>query len=116
MLNNSPTYRGYVFEEQAITEVVRGSEVQHVDENASSLNIFPNPAKDKVYIEVVDSGKLDGKIRMFDASGKQVGDYTLNFVAGGLEADIRNLRQGLCFVTLTDPNSGFIQTGKLVKN
>ena len=116
MLNNSATYRSYVFEEQAITEVVRGSDVQHVDENASSLNIFPNPAKDKVYIEVVDSGMLDGKIRLFDASGKQVGDYTLNFVAGGLEVDIRNLRQGLYFVTLTDQNSGFIQTGKLVKN
>jgi hypothetical protein len=116
LLNNSSTYRDYIFEEQTLLEVVKSDNVQHVAEGESYLNIYPNPAKDKVYIEVVNSGMQDGKLQLFDVNGKQVTGMKLNFVAGGIEVDIRDLRSGLYFVTLTDQGSGIIQTGKLVKN
>ncbi len=116
LLNNSPTYRDYIFEEQTLLDVVKGINVQHVAEGESSLKLSPNPARDKVFVEVVNSGMIDGQIRIMDANGKQISDYKLDFVAGGIEIDIHNLRNGLYFVTLTDQNSGFIQTGKLVKN
>jgi hypothetical protein len=116
LLNNSPTYRDYIFEEQTLLEVVKSTNVQHVADGESSLKLSPNPARDKVFVEVVNSGMVDGKIRIMDANGKQISDYKLDFVAGGIEIDIHNLRNGLYFVTLTDQNSGFIQTGKLVKN
>lgn len=115
LLNFSKTYREYVFEEKTLEEVVKSGSIQHIAENTTSLNIRPNPASDKVFIEFVSNGTADTRIRMFDASGKQVSDYSIDFVAGGVELDISNLRQGLYFVTLSDKDSGFIQTGKLVK-
>jgi hypothetical protein len=105
-----------VFENQSNFEVFKSGSIQHIGDNENYLNIYPNPAKEKAFIEVAKSGMINGKIQMFDGSGKQVNDYKLNFVAGGIEVDISNLRSGLYFVTLTDENFGLIQTGKLVKN
>ena len=59
---------------------------------------------------------LDGKIQMFDLSGKLITDYAVNIVAGGIELDIQHLSKGLYFITITDPDSGFIRAGKFVKN
>ncbi|MFZ4399668.1 MAG: PKD domain-containing protein [Bacteroidales bacterium] len=116
LLNNTNGYRDYIFEPQSNYEVFKSGSVQHIDDNENYLNIFPNPAKEKVIIEITKSGMINGKIQLFDGNGKQVTDFKLNFVAGGIEVDIRNLRSGLYFVTLTDDNFGLIQTGKLVKN
>ncbi len=115
LLNNNSTYRDYIFEEQSILGVSRSGNVKHID-NESYLNILPNPAKEKAYIEIAKSGMMNGKVQLFDVSGKQVSDYKLNFVVGGIEVDIHNLRKGLYFVTLTDEKFGLIQTGKFVKN
>ena len=48
-------------------------------------------------------------------TGKLVNEYTINFVAGGIELDMQKLDEGLYFITLTDPTSGFIQKGKMIK-
>ena len=116
LLNNSSTYRDYIFEEKSLLDVEKGSDIQRVPDGESSLKIFPNPAREQVYIEIANSGMLEGKIQIFDASGKQVTDFKVSFVSGGVDVDIRNLRNGMYFVTLTDQASGIIQTGKLVKN
>jgi PKD repeat protein len=116
ILNNNSTYRDYIFEGQTLLDISKSENIQHIGDDENYLNIFPNPANEKVQIEVVKTGMLNGKIQLFDGSGKQVTDFKLEFVAGGIELDIRNLRSGLYFVTLTDENFGLIMTGKLVKN
>ena len=114
ILNNSSNYRDYIFEGSSLLEVSKSSNVQHISDNENYLNIYPNPARDKVLIEIAKTGMINGKVQLFDGSGKQVTNFTLNFVAGGIEIDIHNLKKGLYFVTLTDQNFGLIQTGKLL--
>ncbi|MFZ4401688.1 MAG: PKD domain-containing protein [Bacteroidales bacterium] len=116
ILNNNSSYRDYIFEKQNLLEVTKSGNIQHISDNENYLNIFPNPAKEKVFIEIAKAGMENGKIELFDASGKKVSDYKLSFVAGGIELEIQNLRSGLYYVTLTDENFGRIQTGKLVKD
>jgi len=116
ILNNSPTYRGFIFENPVIFDAVNSDNSQHISDNESYLHIYPNPASEKVFIEIVKTDMLNGKIKIFDVNGKLVTDYKLNFVAGGIELDIQNLRNGLYFVSLTDDSLGLIQTGKLIKN
>lgn len=116
ILNNSSSYRDYIFENEPMQEVSINDNVQHIGDNESYLNIFPNPSSDKVFIEVIKTDMMNGRIQLFDVNGKLVTDYNLNFVAGGIELNIHNLRNGLYFVTLTDDNYGLILTGKLVKD
>jgi hypothetical protein len=116
MLNNSSTYRDYVLEDATIPEVFKSEQVKHIEPGDSFLNIYPNPASNSVFIELVNNNTENGKLELFDISGKRVIDFTLNIVAGGIELDIRNLREGFYIVTLTDPESGYIQKGKLVKS
>ena len=66
-------------------------------------------------MELVHNNGEDCKIELFDISGKLVNDYTVNFVTGGIELDIRNLKNGFYFITLTDASSGIMQQGKMVK-
>ncbi|MEI8203446.1 MAG: PKD domain-containing protein, partial [Bacteroidota bacterium] len=115
VLNNCSSYRNYIFETPVISDFAKSSNVQHIENKDNYLNIFPNPASEKVFIEIVKSDLLNGKIQMFDVNGKLVNDYQLSFVAGGIELNIHNLQKGLYFITLSDSKIGLIQTGKLVK-
>ncbi|RLD54742.1 MAG: hypothetical protein DRJ05_14140 [Bacteroidetes bacterium] len=115
LLNNSETYRDYISDEINLPEVEKSSEIRHLGEGESYLNIFPNPATDKAFIELVHNNGLPGKLEMFDASGKLITGFNINFVSGGIEMDIRHLDDGLYFITLSDTETGFVQIGKLVK-
>jgi len=116
LLNNISSYRDYIFEDRPLYEVIKSGNIQHVGDNENYLSIFPNPAKEKVVIEIAKTGMVNGKVQIFDGNGKLLNDYKLSFVAGGIEVDISNLRSGLYFITLTDENFGLIKTGKLIKN
>ena len=116
LLNNTATYRDYLLEEVSLPEVLKTSDIRHIDSETSYLNIYPNPASKTVFIELINNNAEAGKLELFDVSGKRITDYSLNVVAGGIELDIQNLSEGFYFVTLTDPASGFIQKGKLVKS
>jgi hypothetical protein len=116
LMNNTSTYRDYLMEEIDLTEVVKTDEIRRIDSETSYLNIYPNPASSIVFIEVINSNKETGKLELFDVSGKRITEYSLSIVAGGIELDIQNLSEGFYFITLTDPVSGYIQKGKLVKS
>ena len=77
--------------------------------------IRPNPATDRVFIEYLDGSLADTKVSLYDASGKLVTAYSVNNILGGLELDLRNLNVGFYFVTLTDPGTGQVKSGKLIK-
>jgi hypothetical protein len=115
LLNNSPTYRDHPFEMVELPSVMLGSEIRHTDDGASYLMIRPNPATDKAYIEFLNYNLSENTFRLFDASGKQVTNYAISAVAGGIELDIRNLKEGFYFVSVTDEFSGMTRAGKLIK-
>ncbi|MCX6230315.1 MAG: PKD domain-containing protein [Bacteroidetes bacterium] len=115
LLNNASSYRNYIFEEISLPDITKSGEIQQLGNNETNLLFFPNPASERVFIEVAKTDMVNGKIKLYDAVGKLVTDYNFNFVAGGIELDIHKLKSGIYFVTLTDDSFGLIQSGKLVK-
>jgi parallel beta-helix repeat protein len=115
LMNNSPTYRDYLFDVVELSDVVAGSDIKHIEEGTNFLRIHPNPATDKVYIEYINNSFSESKIQLYDVSGKLVSNYSLSSVTGGIELDIRNLKEGFYFVSLTDAASGIVRAGKLIK-
>jgi parallel beta-helix repeat protein len=115
ILNNSPTYTNYKIEEITVEDVEISGDVKHIENDGSFLHIYPNPFSNTVFIELINNNSETSKIELFDMTGKLVTDYTINFVAGVIELDMQKLNEGLYFITLTDPTSGFIQKGKMIK-
>jgi len=100
LLNNSFDYRDYFKDEMDMSEVVKSDNVSHIGDDAGYLNIFPNPATNKVFIELIHNNGLPGKLEVFDASGSLITDYEVNLVAGGIELNLQQLKQGFYFITL----------------
>ncbi len=115
LLNNSPTYRDHIFDEVVMPEVLASAEIKHVQAEDNFLVIRPNPASSKVYVDYIDFSLSDNSIKVFDASGKQVTNYTVSSAAAGIELDITGLNEGFYFVTVTDKGTGIVKSGKLVK-
>ena len=115
LLNNTATYRDYLLEEVNLPEVLKTSDIRHIDSETSYLNIYPNPAGNRVHVELIQNNGEDFKIQLFDVSGKLITNYTATIVAGGIDLDIENLNNGFYFITLTDSGTGFIEKGKIVK-
>ncbi|MEZ5082269.1 MAG: T9SS type A sorting domain-containing protein [Bacteroidales bacterium] len=116
ILNNTSTYRDYYEETIDLPEVEKSGQIKHIGENESYLNIYPNPASNTVFVELINNNAATGKLELYDVSGKLVTEYDQNIVAGGIELDIQKLNDGFYFLTLTNQESGFIQIGKLVKS
>jgi hypothetical protein len=115
LLNSVSDYRDHILDEPAYADVMRTENIKRIESDGSYLNIYPNPVKNTAYIEFVDNTDGNSKIEVYDISGKLVTDISVNIVAGGVEMDVQQLRGGIYFVTITNPESGFIQKGKLVK-
>ena len=115
LLNNTSAYNDYQLDDVSLPDVLKTGNTKHIDSESGYLNIYPNPAGDKVYIELVHNNGESCVIDVYDATGKHVTDYTVNFVAGEIELDIQHLKNGFYFITMTDSSSGIIQKGKMVK-
>ncbi|MDD4218509.1 MAG: MBG domain-containing protein, partial [Bacteroidales bacterium] len=84
----------------------------NINEYRSSIEVYPNPAKDFVNI-VVQENTLFGYLKVYDITGKIVIQQSLNDLTTSL--DISNLKSGVYFIALkTDKTSAEIRV-KLVK-
>jgi len=83
-------------------------------ERTLEINVFPNPAKDFVFIEIQDFKKLnDASISVFDISGKVVFKDRIN--TGNIKIDTGNWPESLFFYRISD--KGVMATGKfMVRN
>jgi hypothetical protein len=115
LLNNSPTYRDHLFDVVNLPDVVASIDVKHVEDGSNYLKIRPNPATDKVYIDFIPDGSAESIVTVYDVTGKLVTNYTVNYMNGSIEMDIRNLKEGFYYVTLTENGSGMVRSGKLIK-
>ncbi len=115
LFNNTADYKDYLVDDIDLPDVEKGENIKNIGEDEHFLNIYPNPAADKAFVELVNNTGNPGTIKIIDGSGKLITDYTTSIVAGGIELDIRRLKKGFYFVTLDDPESGLVKTGKLVK-
>jgi hypothetical protein len=115
LLNNTSGYRDYPFDMVELPSVLASSDVKRVENADSYLVIRPNPATDKVFVEYLAGTVGETRVQVYDASGKEVTNYTVSHVLGGAELDISGLREGFYFVTLTDLGTGLVKSGKLIK-
>jgi len=115
LLNNTLDYRDYLFDIPEIAAVIASPEIKHIDYADNSLMIRPNPATNKVLIEYMAGSLSESRLQMFDGSGKQITNYTVNSLVSGMELDISHLNAGFYFITLTDKSTGLVRSGKLIK-
>jgi len=115
LLNNVSGYRDHTTEEVVLPDVMWTDNIKRVETDGSYLNIYPNPVTNTAYIEFIDNSDGNSKIEVFDIRGKLVNDIDISIISGGIEMDVQQLRGGIYFVTITNPESGYIQKGKLVK-
>jgi hypothetical protein len=115
LLNNVSGYRDHITEEVDTPDVMWTDDIKRIETGGSYLNIYPNPVTNIAYIEFIDNTGGNSKIEVFDIHGKLVREISISIVAGGIEMDVQQLQDGIYFVTITDPESGFIQKGKMVK-
>ena len=115
LLNNVSGYRDHIVKEIIVPDATLTENIKRIENDASYLNIYPNPVSNTAYIELINNTSAESKLELFDVSGNLVADYAIRFVAGGIELDTRGLKDGFYFITLTNPTSGFIQKGKMIK-
>jgi len=115
LLNNVSGYQDYLVEEPLVASVIKSDNIQHIDDNSTYLNIYPNPVSSSAFVEIINNTGEYGQVAIYDMRGKLITEYDINFVAGGLELDIRQLKAGVYFVAITDAETGFVRNGKMVK-
>lgn len=85
------------------------------DTSTSSVEIFPNPAKEKVNISF-NTGKKDNnarQIQIFDARGSIKYSKELKISSGLLEVEVNDWLQGV-YIVIIHTNGKALQ-GKLIK-
>ncbi len=114
LLKSTDSHPDYIYAPYRESGSAEDLEVKRIGDEDEFLSIFPNPAVNSVVIELV-SNQIGSKLQLFDLSGKVVTDYVVEIVAGQITLDIHDLSEGVYFVTLTNPKSGFTQKGKIIK-
>jgi len=89
---------------------INGSATAGISDNnaIAGLSVYPNPAKDKVYIEL----QTQAKYTLDNIFGQEVTQGFL--ISGANELDTRSLSNGLYFLNI-DSNEGHV-TKKIIKN
>ena len=93
---------------EAVREVLALTAVHHEEKNAS-LTVYPNPAKDYIYIR--QSSDLSGKLQFFSLDGKQIYERDLS-ISGVEKISTASWPPGL--YTYRFAGSAEIKTGKLI--
>lgn len=82
--------------------------------NGSALSVYPQPARERVYIVSPDfpgSGRFD--IRIFTSSGRIVSMNTVNIHGSTIDLDVSGLKAGIYFVKID--SDSFSKTVRLIK-
>ena len=67
----------------------------------NNLNLYPNPAQDKLLIATDNGIHPQAQLYIFDSFGKLVYSQKINNNSQNIEIDIQNLPSGLYFIRMT---------------
>jgi len=83
------------------------------ENEALKLDIFPNPAKDKIQIECSEFKNESGMIEILSLEGKMIMEKEIEIGIENIELDLNNLKSGvyLCKITIDNRSS----TKKIIK-
>ncbi|NOR87370.1 MAG: T9SS type A sorting domain-containing protein, partial [Bacteroidales bacterium] len=80
-----------------------------IDEMSTPIGMYPNPVKDKLWIEKDSDGKID--IQLLDATGSLI--KMMNYSSSKIEIDLSFLSSGLYFLQLQEGDQ--VQMLKFIK-
>jgi hypothetical protein len=113
IFNTISSISGFVSCGEYVVSVEDFSRDESLYPQESTINIFPNPAKNKLYIKN-DKEDMQFKVHIFDITGKSVGE----FLEPTNEIDLQtlNLLNGIYFLQIWNASSTFILTKKIIIN
>ncbi|OBX23682.1 T9SS type A sorting domain-containing protein [Bizionia sp. APA-3] len=79
---------------------------------SESVKIYPNPVTDFVNISIPDNNE-NIRVTIYSATGKQVGNYTMNNALRNL--DLSHLSSGMYLVQLDFKDAANSKTFKIIK-
>lgn len=93
-------------------------EITSVDEIPLSsilVEIYPNPAKEYINIEVKHNDEFDIVVEMFDLQGRLVKNRNIEKGTNRIELELTNLSASQYILRLSKKNGELVQTFKLIK-
>jgi len=78
--------------------------------NEDRIEVYPNPATDKLFINTGDFGNVN--VVLFNILGKEVNNTIYN--GGNIEVDLSSLKQGMYIYRISDSGKNTIKAGKLL--
>jgi hypothetical protein len=87
-----------------------------VEEKQNGITIYPNPAKDELFLRMSTNETSNVNINVFDASGKIVYENQNLEVNDGLTNFTLNVKNGIYFVYIVDLTNNELKVEKLIIN
>ncbi len=81
--------------------------------NENNINIYPNPSKESITIDISSNNSLKFKAEIFDIQGKKLKQQRLTKVKS--EMNISDLSRGIYIIKIKNENKKVIKCNKIVK-
>lgn len=75
-------------------------EVPEIEELEASISVYPNPASDKLFIDLGEVRIKNMSVEMFDIVGKKVNSEIINNQSNRYELDLNNCKDGFYLVNI----------------
>ena len=70
----------------------------------SAISVYPNPAHDRLTVQVNDLELEEGTLTVYDAMGRQIQSLSTRISVGEMSLDVSELIPGVYFIKVTDQN------------
>ena len=113
LLRSADVHPGYYLEDNNFGELSTNIDVVQV-ESDMELYIYPNPAQDLLYIELLGNVNETNFVKVMDITGHLVKIIPLNYASGKFQLDVSNLAVGSYLIELID-ETGSRKVSKFIK-
>lgn len=93
----------YSISPRYLTDIILLSSVAEKSKGVNNLNLYPNPAADKVFVSFNAEKNATGTLAIFDLSGKEVLTNSVEIINGlnTIETNIKSLNNGLFLLKIS---------------
>jgi hypothetical protein len=78
--------------------------------NKNSFYLFPNPAKDFIYLQMLDRNSTEAQYDIYNAVGQKLKSVNAVSINGSIWINIKDLPNGVYFIKLTPQNAKSVST------
>jgi hypothetical protein len=110
--NDTVLYLNNMFCDQCFCQLYTGLEEQNI-RNEKSITLFPNPACDKITIQINETYNSICKLEIFDLFGKKQIEKTISF-NNEIEIELENLKDGIYLIKIYSLDKKLLGIKKLV--